>query len=186
MNEAVFCLECGAELGVKCPNCEKSLPPRAKFCDTCGQELKQPQKPDPQTPEPTAVKGKSDPIRIYKVITQKEQPIKIHRLHGFQADLIGRTVEMSQLADAARKLKEGSGAVLSIFFRPYSFASVRIQRSHPFSVCVSTDHLFIHQSPGQRHCQSIPGDPPSGSICRLWKGKIYRVFLFWLETSALW
>lgn len=64
--------------------------------------------------EPAVVKGKSDPIRIYKVITQKEQPIKIHRLHGFQADLIGRKVEMAQLLDAVRRLKEGGGAVFSI------------------------------------------------------------------------
>ncbi|MEE9496902.1 MAG: AAA family ATPase, partial [Desulfobacterales bacterium] len=293
--EAVFCLECGAELGIKCPNCEKTLPPRAKFCDTCGLDLKQPPKLEPQIPEPapdkettspkpiaserkhvtalfsdlcgytamseildpeevkeitskifdeiskiigkyegfvekfagdavmalfgateaheddpvraikaareihnlvnsispqyeerieqplvmhsgintglvvtgdinlergthgvagdtlnvaarlsdlgmaddilvgadtyyqsegyfdfkelepTAVKGKSEPIRIYKVIAQKEQPIKIHRLHGFQAELIGRKVEMNQLTDAARKLKAGNGAVFSIY-----------------------------------------------------------------------
>jgi predicted ATPase len=62
-----------------------------------------------------AVKGKSKPIRIYKVIGQKEQPIKIHRLRGFQADLIGRTVELNQLNAAAQKLKEGNGTVFSIY-----------------------------------------------------------------------
>ncbi|NIU54991.1 MAG: AAA family ATPase, partial [Phycisphaerae bacterium] len=51
---------------------------------------------------------------IYKVIAQKEQPIKIHRLHGFQAELIGRTVEMNQLSDAVKELREGSGSVFSI------------------------------------------------------------------------
>jgi len=123
--EAVFCLECGAELGIKCPNCEKSLPPLAKFCDTCGQDLKQPKEsvaltsepvtakdtPPPKPIEserkhvtalfsdlsgytayqsegyfdfkemgPAAVKGKTDPVRIYKVIAQKEQPINISGL----------------------------------------------------------------------------------------------------------
>jgi class 3 adenylate cyclase/tetratricopeptide (TPR) repeat protein len=64
---------------------------------------------------PTTVRGKSKPVRIYKVIGQKEQPIKIHRLRGFQADLIGRTVELNQLKDAAKKLKDGGGAVFSIY-----------------------------------------------------------------------
>jgi class 3 adenylate cyclase/tetratricopeptide (TPR) repeat protein len=65
--------------------------------------------------EPTTVKGKSEPIRIYKVVAQKEQPIKLHRLHGFQAELIGRKAEMSLLTEAARKLKGGTGAVFSIY-----------------------------------------------------------------------
>jgi class 3 adenylate cyclase/tetratricopeptide (TPR) repeat protein len=65
--------------------------------------------------EPATVKGKLAPIRIYRVVAQKEQPIKLHRLHGFQAELIGRKVEIGQLTEAARKLKEGAGAVFSIY-----------------------------------------------------------------------
>ena len=64
--------------------------------------------------EPVLIKGKSAPIQVYKVLSQKEQPIKIHRLHGFRAELIGRNVEMNHLKDAARKLKEGIGGVISI------------------------------------------------------------------------
>jgi len=70
---------------------------------------------DFQALEPTTVKGKSAPVRIYRVLAQKEQPSKLHRLHGFQAELIGRKVEMGQLTEAARKLKEGTGAVFSIY-----------------------------------------------------------------------
>jgi class 3 adenylate cyclase/tetratricopeptide (TPR) repeat protein len=293
--EAVFCLECGAELGIKCPSCEKAVPPRAKFCDACGQDLKQPEKTVPQAAEPApakdappprpiaserkhvtalfsdlsgytamserldpeevkeitgrifdevskiiakyegfvekfagdavmalfgateaheddpvraikaareihnrvnslspqyeerieqplvmhsgintglvvtgeinlekgthgvagdtinlaarlsslgiaddilvgpdtyyqsegyfdfkelepaTVKGKSGPIRIYKVIAQKEQPIKLHRLHGFKADLIGRKVEINLLSDAVQNLMGGKGSVFSIY-----------------------------------------------------------------------
>jgi class 3 adenylate cyclase/tetratricopeptide (TPR) repeat protein len=65
-------------------------------------------------PVPTSIKGKSAPIPVYKVLSQKEQPIKIHRLHGFKAELIGRNVELNQLKDAANKLKEGTGGVFSI------------------------------------------------------------------------
>jgi tetratricopeptide (TPR) repeat protein len=65
--------------------------------------------------EPAPIKGKSKPIRIYKVIAQKQQPIKLHRLHGFKADLIGRKGEMNLLSDAVQKLTQGAGAVFSIY-----------------------------------------------------------------------
>ena len=60
------------------------------------------------------IKGKSEPIRIYKLLALKSQPVKIHRLHGLRAALIGRKVEMDQLAEAAKKLQDGKGSILSI------------------------------------------------------------------------
>ncbi|RLB85509.1 MAG: hypothetical protein DRH26_18215, partial [Deltaproteobacteria bacterium] len=69
---------------------------------------------DFEGPVPTSVKGKSAPIQVYKVLSQKEQPIKTRRLHGFKAELIGRNVELNLLKDAANKLKEGKGGVFSI------------------------------------------------------------------------
>jgi predicted amidophosphoribosyltransferase len=62
--EAVFCLECGAELEIKCPGCEKSLPSRTKFCDTCGRDLSQPQKAKVQAPEPAPGKKAPPPKPI--------------------------------------------------------------------------------------------------------------------------
>jgi class 3 adenylate cyclase/tetratricopeptide (TPR) repeat protein len=333
---AIFCLECGAELGIKCPGCEKSLPPRAKFCDACGRDLRQPQETKPQITEPASaedspppkpipserkhitalfsdlsgytamserldpeevkeitgkifdevskiiskyegfvekfagdavmalfgateaheddpvraikaareihkrvnalspqyeerieqplvmhsginsglvvtgevnlekgthgvagdsinvaarlsalgaaddilvgpdtyfqsegyfdfkemepatVKGKSKPLRIYKVIAQKEQPIKIHRLHGFQADLIGRTVEMNQLADAARKLKAGSGAVFSIY-GPAGTGKSRLVTE--FKESLNLDEIQWLEGHAYPHSQNIPYYP---------------------------
>jgi len=334
--EAAFCLECGAELGIKCPNCEKSLPPRAKFCDTCGQKLTQFQTSEPQIPEPTStkdkpparpieserkhvtalfsdlsgytamserldpeevkeitgkifdavskiiaryegfvekfagdavmalfgatqaheddpvraikaareihsavnslspqyeerieqqlvmhsgintglvvtgdvdmergthgvagdtiniaarlsalgnageilvgpdtfqqaegyfdfkemdpagVKGKSRPIRVYKVLAQKEQPIKVHRLHGFQAELIGRTAEMNHLADAARKLKAGSGAIFSIF-GPAGTGKSRLVNE--FKESLRLDEIQWLEGHAYPHSQNIPYFP---------------------------
>jgi class 3 adenylate cyclase/tetratricopeptide (TPR) repeat protein len=64
--------------------------------------------------ERTPVEGKSEPVRIYKVLTQKDQPSKIHRLTGVRAELIGRKSEMDQLADAIEKLRDGKGSVIGI------------------------------------------------------------------------
>jgi len=64
--------------------------------------------------EPSKIKGKSEPIRVYKVLALKSKPVKIHRLHGLRAKLIGRKVEMDLLAEAARKLQDGKGSILSI------------------------------------------------------------------------
>jgi class 3 adenylate cyclase len=60
------------------------------------------------------IKGKSEPVNIYKVLALKSQPVKIHRLHGLRAELIGRKVEMGLLAEAAKKLQDGKGSILSI------------------------------------------------------------------------
>jgi class 3 adenylate cyclase len=64
--------------------------------------------------EPAQIKGKTEPVRVYKVIDLKKQPLKIHRLHGLMAELVGRKVEMGQLSDAVERLKQGSGAIFLI------------------------------------------------------------------------
>jgi class 3 adenylate cyclase/tetratricopeptide (TPR) repeat protein len=64
--------------------------------------------------EPTPVKGKAEPIQIYKVLSQKDRPITIHRLSGLRADLIGRKAEMAQFEGAVEKLREGKSSIFSI------------------------------------------------------------------------
>jgi class 3 adenylate cyclase/tetratricopeptide (TPR) repeat protein len=334
--EAVFCLECGAELGVKCPGCDKPLPPQAKFCDACGCDLRKHREPEPRVPKPTptkdaappkpiagerkhvtalfsdlsgytamsekldpeevkeitgrifdevskiiskyegfvekfagdavmalfgateaheddpvraikaareihkavsslspqyearieqplvmhtgintglvvtgdidlqkgthgvagdtinvaarlsslgnagdilvgadtyyqsegyfdftelepaTVKGKLAPIRIYRVVAQKEQPIKLHRLHGFQAELIGRKVEIGQLTEAARKLKEGAGAVFSIYGPAGTGKSRLIQE---FKDSLNLEEIQWLEGHAYPHSQNIPYAP---------------------------
>jgi len=64
--------------------------------------------------EPTVVKGKAQPIQVYKVLSPKEEPTTIHRVHGLRADLIGRKVEMGQLREAVERLREGKRTIFSI------------------------------------------------------------------------
>jgi class 3 adenylate cyclase/tetratricopeptide (TPR) repeat protein len=37
---AKYCIQCGAELNLNCPQCGKILPSAAKFCDECGSDIK--------------------------------------------------------------------------------------------------------------------------------------------------
>ena len=63
---------------------------------------------------PTKIKGKSESVQVYKVLTPKKQPQKVRRVHGLRAKLIGRKVEILQLKEAVNKLQDGQGSILSI------------------------------------------------------------------------
>jgi predicted ribonuclease YlaK len=64
--------------------------------------------------EDTTVKGKADPIQVHKVLSQREKPVTIRRLSGVRADLVGRKVEMAELADAVENLHRDKGRIFSI------------------------------------------------------------------------
>jgi class 3 adenylate cyclase/tetratricopeptide (TPR) repeat protein len=106
--------------------------------------------------KPAIAKGKSKPIRIYKVIAQKDKPIKIHRLHGFQAELIGRTVEMNQLSDAVNRLKERGGSVFSIYGTAGTGKSRLIQE---FKSVLNLDEIQWQEGHAYPHSQKIPYFP---------------------------
>jgi len=64
--------------------------------------------------ESTTVEGKTEPVRIYRFLSRKDQPRKIHRLTGLRADMIGRKSEMAQLCEAVEKLRAGKGSIIGI------------------------------------------------------------------------
>ncbi|MGD8985332.1 MAG: adenylate/guanylate cyclase domain-containing protein [Desulfobacteraceae bacterium] len=65
--------------------------------------------------EPTTLKGKAKLIQVHKVISPKGKPITLHRLSGIRADLIGRKMEVVQLAEAVENLREGKGRIFAIY-----------------------------------------------------------------------
>ncbi len=69
---------------------------------------------DFETLEPAQVKGKAKSIRVYKVLSIRGQPRKIHRLQGVRAKLIGRKVEMAQLKEAVGNLQKGNGSTFAV------------------------------------------------------------------------
>jgi len=62
----------------------------------------------------TKVRGKAEPVSMYRVLTPKDKPFTVRRLSGLRADLIGRRVEIVQLLEAVKNLKKGKGAIISI------------------------------------------------------------------------
>ena len=113
--------------------------------------------------EPAAVKGKAKPIRVYKVIARKEQPIKLHRLHGFKAELIGRKVEMNLLSEAVRKLVQGTGAVFSIYGTAGTGKSRLIQE---FKTSLNLEEIQWLEGHAYPHSQNIPYAPLINLLAR--------------------
>jgi class 3 adenylate cyclase/tetratricopeptide (TPR) repeat protein len=64
---------------------------------------------------PIKVKGSVEPIPVARVLSQKEQPVTVHRLSGLRADLIGRDVELGALREAIGNLRDGRSAVFAIW-----------------------------------------------------------------------
>ena len=64
--------------------------------------------------EPTRVKGKAEPVAIYRVLSAKERPAVAQHPSTPAGKLIGRKFELEQLAEAADQIQSGRGAIISI------------------------------------------------------------------------
>ena len=60
------------------------------------------------------VKGKAEPLRVFKVLSPKEKPLTVHRLSGVRARLTGRDAEMAELQDAVERLSHDEGTIIAI------------------------------------------------------------------------
>ena len=64
--------------------------------------------------ESAKVKGKAEPVPVYRLISVKKTPFTTRRLSGLKAELIGRKAEMARLQEAYKQLKEGKGSIVFI------------------------------------------------------------------------
>jgi class 3 adenylate cyclase/tetratricopeptide (TPR) repeat protein len=64
--------------------------------------------------QPTMVKGKSEPVKVHRVLSPRDKPITIRRLSGVRANLVGRKGEMAELSEALDGLHQGKGRIFSI------------------------------------------------------------------------
>jgi class 3 adenylate cyclase/tetratricopeptide (TPR) repeat protein len=67
-----------------------------------------------QTLQPTKLRGAAGHTQVYKVLTQKDKPVTLHRVSGPKAEFIGRKTELAELKEAVKGLREAKGKVFSI------------------------------------------------------------------------
>jgi class 3 adenylate cyclase/tetratricopeptide (TPR) repeat protein len=105
---------------------------------------------------PTRVKGKTDPVEVYRILSPKGRPVTLHRLSGLRADLIGRTAEMGQLREAVEGLRERKGAIFSICGDAGTGKSRLVEE---FKTTVDLDEIEWHEGHAYSFSQNIPYFP---------------------------
>jgi len=108
------------------------------------------------TLQPVQLKGKTNAVQVYKFLSVKDQPQKIHRLHGLRAELIGRKDEMAQLSEAAGNLRLGKGAVFSIIGAAGTGKSRLVEE---FRSSLDLDTIQWQQGHAFPYAQNIPYFP---------------------------
>jgi class 3 adenylate cyclase/tetratricopeptide (TPR) repeat protein len=73
---------------------------------------------DCQPLAPVELKGKTEGVRVFKVLSPKEKPLTVHRLSGIRARLTGRDQEMAELQEASERLLNGKSAIISVIGDP--------------------------------------------------------------------
>jgi class 3 adenylate cyclase/tetratricopeptide (TPR) repeat protein len=116
--------------------------------------------------EPTAVKGKAEPIKPYQVLSSKEDPTTTHRLSGLRAELIGRKVEMAQLREAVANLKQGKGSIFSIVGDAGTGKSRLIE---DFKATINLDEIQWRDGHCYAYSQNIPYFPLIDLLSRAWQ-----------------
>lgn len=106
--------------------------------------------------EPVKVKGKSKAIRVYRVLAQKDQPRKVHRLQGVRARLIGRKVEMALLEEAVDNLREGNGSTIAVCGTAGTGKSRLIEE---FKATLDLEEIQWHEGHAYPYAQNIPYFP---------------------------
>jgi len=118
-----------------------------------------------ETMEPTAVKGKAEPVQVYKVLSPKEEPTTIHRVHGLRADLIGRKVEMGQLSEAVERLREGKRTIFSICGDAGTGKSRLVEE---FKAALDLREVQWREGHAYAYSQNIPYFPLIDLLNRAW------------------
>lgn len=106
--------------------------------------------------EPIQLKGKSKAVQVHKFLFIKQQPQKIHRLHGLRADLIGRKAEMAQLSEAIQNLANGKGSVFSIIGTAGTGKSRLIEE---FKANLNIEEALWREGHAYPYSQNIPYFP---------------------------
>ena len=118
--------------------------------------------------DPITVKGKEEPLQLYKVSSPKEAISKTHRLSGLRAELIGRRVEMNQLKEAVDNLKQGKSSSFSIIGDAGTGKSRLVEE---FRKSLDTNTIQWREGHSYGYSQNIPYFPLIDLLSRAWQIK---------------
>ncbi|MDY6792397.1 MAG: adenylate/guanylate cyclase domain-containing protein [Thermodesulfobacteriota bacterium] len=111
--------------------------------------------------EPAQVKGKTEPVQAYKVVSVLDQETVIRHLNGVQAELIGRETEMNQLLGSLENLKNGKGSVISIVGHAGTGKSRLIRE---FKTCLELEEVQWREGHAYAYTQNIAYYPLSNLL----------------------
>ena len=67
-----------------------------------------------ETLEPVQVKGKAEPVPIYRLLTSRAVSGKVRGVIGLESPLVGREAELTALREAVERLRAGVGGIVTI------------------------------------------------------------------------
>ncbi|MDH7499179.1 MAG: AAA family ATPase, partial [candidate division NC10 bacterium] len=105
---------------------------------------------------PMEIKGKAEPLAVYRVLSPKDRPITIHRLSGLKAELIGRRAEIAQLRQAVENLREGKGTIISICGDAGTGKSRLVEE---FKATLDLNQVQWREGHAYAYAQNIPYSP---------------------------
>jgi class 3 adenylate cyclase/tetratricopeptide (TPR) repeat protein len=118
--------------------------------------------------EHAQVKGKAEPVKPYKLLSPREEPIKTRRLSGLRAELIGRRAEITILNEAIGKLKQGKGSIISISGDAGTGKSRLIEE---FRTTPHAQEIQWREAHCYAYAQNIPYFPLLDLFSRAWQIK---------------
>jgi class 3 adenylate cyclase len=115
--------------------------------------------------DPVRVKGKAEPLPVYRVLSQKKRPVKIHHLFDLKAHLIGRNTELTQLIEATEKVKQGKNIIISVCGDAGTGKSRLIEE---YKSTLATQEIQWLEGHAHAHCQNIPYFPMIDMLNLVW------------------
>jgi predicted ATPase len=115
--------------------------------------------------EATAVKGKKELLKLFKVLSYRKNIIKTHRITGLRAELIGRKLEISNLNKALEKLENGKNSIFSIEGDAGTGKSRLIEE---FKSSINSEAVQWKEGHAYAYSQKIPYFPFLNLLGRSW------------------
>ena len=99
------------------------------------------------------VKGKAEPIHVYKVLAQREHPERAWHLHGVRAAFIGREAEMEQLRKALEQVRTVQRTAVTICGDAGTGKSRLVEE---FKLSLNPEDIHWIEAFAYDHCQQTP------------------------------